>query len=231
MQSPCACLTEALLIRATADLMRLPQAAAGSALVFLHRFHSAPPKLNVPEQVSPLLRRSALTCLSHVADRGVCWALFTCGRSEACCCMPVPGYQSRRGAAPFGSESSLLCFLVLRHAGQALLTHCLLSQTPTRTNDLLNAVRFAALHLRTAADPAGQGTPALPDYQAPQQPAPFAPLVGEQYYAAKEQLILDEQARTSPSQKWYLVVCGLLLRQPDLMVALGALAAPACPVS
>ena len=74
-------------------------------------------------------------------------------------------------------------------------------QTPTRTNDLLNAVRFAALHLRAASDPSGQGAPALPDYQAPLQPAPFAPLVGEQYYAAKEQLILDEQARTPPPEK------------------------------
>lgn len=60
---------------------------------------------------------------------------------------------------------------------------------------MLNAVRFAALHLRAAPVPSGQGTSALPDYQAPQQPVPFAPLVGEQYYAGKEQLILDEQAR------------------------------------
>ena len=74
-----------------------------------------------------------------------------------------------------------------------------MSQTPTRTNDLLNAVRFAALHLRAATDPSGQSTPGLPDYQAPQQPAPFTPLVGEQYYAAKEQLILDEQARSCSS--------------------------------
>ena len=107
MQAPCACLTEALLIKATADLMRLPQAATGSALVFLHRFHTAPPQLKIPEQVSPLLRRIALTRLSHTTDRGVCWALFTCGRSEACCCMPVPGHQSRRGATPFNTSSNL----------------------------------------------------------------------------------------------------------------------------
>ena len=51
---PAPALTEALLIKATADLMRLPQAAVGSALVFLHRFHTAPPKLDIPEQVSLL---------------------------------------------------------------------------------------------------------------------------------------------------------------------------------
>lgn len=66
-------------------------------------------------------------------------------------------------------------------------------------------MRFAALHLRAAPDPGGQGPTALPDHQAPQQPAPFAPLVGELYYAAKEQLILDEQARTLPPKKCLLL--------------------------
>ena len=83
----------------------------------------------------------------------------------------------------------------------------LTSQTPTRTNDLLNAVRFAALHLCAAPGPGGQGAAALPDDQAPQQAAPFAPLVGEQYYAAKEQLILDEQARAPFGDTASLGVC------------------------
>jgi hypothetical protein len=53
MQAPCACTEEAALVKATADLMRLPHVAVNTALVFLHRFNSAPPSLGIPENVSP----------------------------------------------------------------------------------------------------------------------------------------------------------------------------------
>ncbi|KAK9838164.1 hypothetical protein WJX81_005734 [Elliptochloris bilobata] len=80
-----------------------------------------------------------------------------------------------------------------RLAAACLFLATKVEETPSRTNDLLNAVRFAALHMLAAADPARPGTPALPDYGAPRQLTLFAPLVGEEYYAAKERLILDEQ--------------------------------------
>lgn len=69
-------------------------------------------------------------------------------------------------------------------------------QTPTRTNDLLNAVRFAALPAVAAAGDGSAPAPAL--LQTPGAagaPMPFLALVGDEYYTAKEQLILDEQAR------------------------------------
>lgn len=51
MQSPFPCLEEALLVKHTADLMRLPHSAVATALVFLHRFHSAPPHTCIPRHV------------------------------------------------------------------------------------------------------------------------------------------------------------------------------------
>ncbi len=70
-------------------------------------------------------------------------------------------------------------------------------QTPTRTNDLLNAVRFAALPAVAAAGDGSAPAPALPQTPGPAgPPMPFlVALVGDEYYTAKEQLILDEQAR------------------------------------
>ena len=103
MQSPCACLTEALLIKATADLMRLPQAAVGSALVFLHRFHTAPPKLNVPEQVSPLMRRIALSCCRILLTEecaGRCSLAAAQRLAAACLFLATKVEEVRHPAAP-----------------------------------------------------------------------------------------------------------------------------------
>lgn len=70
-------------------------------------------------------------------------------------------------------------------------------QAPIRTNDLLNAVRFAAQHALPAAIAAGADTPAETACDTLRPLTPFSALVGEEYYAAKEHLIMDEQARAN----------------------------------
>jgi hypothetical protein len=57
-------------------------------------------------------------------------------------------------------------------------------------------VRFAALPAVAAAGDGSAPAPALPQTPgAPRPLTPFMALVGDEYYTAKEQLILDEQAR------------------------------------
>jgi len=106
MQTPCACAEEAALVKATADLMRLPHVAVNTALVFLHRFNSALPSLGIPENVSPLLHSLQRRKQLQGADsRACCAAVCAHAPPEACGSLSVPGYQSRRGPClPSGSS-------------------------------------------------------------------------------------------------------------------------------